>query len=250
VLVDKKIIGDVKQVVAAINHMLDQQKHEEWMNKVKDNMLNFPLSYHKDRLTGQYILEKIDEITGGDVIITTEVGQHQMWAGQFIKYRKPRTFLSSGGLGTMGYGLGACIGAKMGKPDKTVINIAGDGCFRMNMNEIATATRYNIPIIEIIFNNHVLGMVRQWQTLFYGKRYSHTVLNDKVDFVKVAEGLGAKAYRITKIEEVETVLREAIAANEPVVIECIIDNDDKVWPMVAPGASIEECFEEKDLEGK
>jgi acetolactate synthase-1/2/3 large subunit len=250
VLVDKKIIGEVKQVVAAINHMLDQQKHEEWMNKVKDNMLNFPLSYHKDRLTGQYILEKIDEITGGDVIITTEVGQHQMWAGQFIKYRKPRTFLSSGGLGTMGYGLGACIGAKMGKPDKTVINIAGDGCFRMNMNEIATATRYNIPIIEIIFNNHVLGMVRQWQTLFYGKRYSHTVLNDKVDFVKVAEGLGAKAYRITKIEEVETVLLEAIAANEPVVIECIIDNDDKVWPMVAPGASIEECFEEKDLEGK
>lgn len=250
VIVDKKVIGDVKQVITAINQQLVKQNHEEWMKKVKENMVNFPLTYHKDRLTGQYILEKIDEITNGDAIITTEVGQHQMWAGQFIKYRKPRTFLSSGGLGTMGYGLGACIGAKLGMPDKTVINIAGDGCFRMNMNEIATATRYNVPIIEIIFNNHVLGMVRQWQSLFYGKRYSHTVLEDKVDFVKVAEALGAKAYRITKMEEVEAVIREAINLKEPVVIECLIDNDDKVWPMVAPGASIEECFEEKDLEEK
>lgn len=250
VIVDKKVIGDVKQVITAINQQLAKQNHEEWMKKVKENMVNFPLTYHKDRLTGQYILEKIDEITNGDAIITTEVGQHQMWAGQFIKYRKPRTFLSSGGLGTMGYGLGACIGAKLGMPDKTVINIAGDGCFRMNMNEIATATRYNVPIIEIIFNNHVLGMVRQWQSLFYGKRYSHTVLEDKVDFVKVAEALGAKAYRITKVEEVEAVIREAINLKEPVVIECLIDNDDKVWPMVAPGASIEECFEEKDLEEK
>jgi acetolactate synthase-1/2/3 large subunit len=250
VIVDKKIIGDVKHVMTAINNMLSQQNHHDWMNKVNESMKNFPLTYHKDRLTGQYILEKIDEITGGDAIITTEVGQHQMWAGQFIKYRKPRTLLTSGGLGTMGYGLGASLGAKMGCPDKTVINIAGDGCFRMNMNEIATATRYNIPIIEVIFNNHVLGMVRQWQSLFYEKRYSYTVLEDKVDFVKVAEALGAKAYRITKMEEVESVIREAISLNEPVVIDCIIDNDDKVWPMVAPGASIEECFEEKDLEKK
>ena len=147
----------------------------------------------------------------------------------------------------MGYGLGACIGAKIGMPHKTVINIAGDGCFRMNMNEIATATRYDIPIIEIIFNNHVLGMVRQWQTLFYEQRYSNTNLNDKVDFVKVAEALGAKAFRITKKEEVESVLKEAIALNEPVVIECIIDSDDKVWPMVAPGAAIEDVFSEEDL---
>ena len=150
----------------------------------------------------------------------------------------------------MGYGLGACIGAKVGMPDKTVVNIAGDGCFRMNMNEIATATRYQIPIIEIIFNNHVLGMVRQWQSLFYGKRYSHTTLNDKVDFVKLAEAMGAKAYRITKKEEVETVLREAISLNEPVLIDCIIDCDDKVWPMVAPGAAIDEVFSEEDLEKK
>ena len=250
VMVDKKIIGDVKHVLKALNSILTQQDHTKWMDKVNESMAEFPLTYSKDRLTGQYVLEKIDEITGGEAIITTEVGQHQMWAGQFIKFRRPRQLLTSGGLGTMGYGLGASLGAKMGCPDKTVINIAGDGCFRMNMNEIATATRYNIPIIEIIFNNHVLGMVRQWQSLFYEKRYSYTVLNDKVDYVKVSEALGAKAYRITKMEEVESVIREAISLNEPVVIECIIDNDDKVWPMVAPGASIEEVFDEKDLEEK
>lgn len=147
----------------------------------------------------------------------------------------------------MGYGLGACIGAKVGVPDKTVINIAGDGCFRMNMNEIATATRYNIPIIEIVVNNHVLGMVRQWQTLFYGERYSYTNLNDKVDFVKLAQAMGAKAFRITKKEEVEEVLKEAIALKEPVLIECVIDCDDKVWPMVAPGAAIEDVFSEEDM---
>jgi acetolactate synthase-1/2/3 large subunit len=210
----------------------------------------YPLKYHMDTLTGPYILEKLYEITNGDAIITTEVGQHQMWSAQYYKYTKPRTFITSGGLGTMGYGLGACIGAKVGMPDKTVINIAGDGCFRMNMNEIATATRYNIPIIEIIFNNHVLGMVRQWQTLFYEKRYSNTNLNDKVDFVKLAQAMGAKAYRITNKEEVEDVLREAIALNEPVLIDCMIDSDDKVWPMVAPGAAIEDVFSEEDLKNK
>jgi acetolactate synthase-1/2/3 large subunit len=207
----------------------------------------YPLKYKNEKLTGPYILEKLYEITGGDAIITTEVGQHQMWSAQYFKYQKPRTFLTSGGLGTMGYGLGACIGAKVGMPEKTVINIAGDGCFRMNMNEIATATRYNIPIIQVVFNNHVLGMVRQWQTLFYEQRYSYTNLNDKVDFVKLAEAMGAKAYRITKKEEVEEVFKEAITLNIPVVIDCIIDSDDKVWPMVAPGAPIEEVFTEEDL---
>ena len=137
-------------------------------------------------------------MTKGDAIITTEVGQHQMWAAQHYKYSKPRQLLTSGGLGTMGYGLGAALGAKTARPDKTVINIAGDGCFRMNMNELATASRYNIPVIEVVINNHVLGMVRQWQTLFYGGRYSATVLNDKVDFVKVAEALGCKGIRVTK----------------------------------------------------
>lgn len=170
-----------------------------------------------------------------------------MWAAQYFKFKEPRTFLTSGGLGTMGYGLGAAIGAKMGCPDKTVVNIAGDGCFRMNMNEIATATRYNIPVIEVVFNNHVLGMVRQWQTLFYGKRYSQTELYDQMDFVKVAEGMGAKAYRITKKEDVEPVLREAISLNIPVMIECQIGSDDKVFPMVPAGKPIEEAFDEIDL---
>ena len=183
-------------------------------------------------------------------MIVTEVGQHQMWAAQYYKYSKPRTLLTSGGLGTMGYGLGASIGAKIGRPDKTVINIAGDGCFRMNMNEIATAARYNIPIIQVVINNHVLGMVRQWQTLFYGQRYAQTVLNDAVDFVKLAEAMGAKAYRVTSCEEFEPVVREAMSLNIPVVIECMIGKDEKVFPMVAPGAAIADCFSEEDLEAK
>lgn len=248
--VDYRVIGDVKEVLAALNEIIEPLQHSKWMSQVMENKKKFPLSYPKDRLTGPYILETLNDLLKEDFIITTEVGQHQMWASQFIQYQKPRTLLTSGGLGTMGYGLGACIGAKCGCPDKKVINIAGDGCFRMNMNEIATATRYNIPIIEIIFDNHVLGMVRQWQTLFYGKRYSQTILKDKVDYVKLAEAMGAKAYRINTIEEVRPVLQAALAAQEPVVIDCKIAEDDKVWPMVAPGASIEECFSEEDLEEK
>jgi acetolactate synthase I/II/III large subunit len=241
------VIGDIKEVLKILNDRIPQQSHKEWVLHVEDLKKKHPLKYNKDILTGPYILEKLYEITNGDAIITTEVGQHQMWSAQYFNYKLPRTFITSGGLGTMGYGLGACIGAKVGMPDKTVVNIAGDGCFRMNMNELATATRYDIPIIEMVFNNHVLGMVRQWQTLFYEQRYSNTNLSDKVDFVKVAQALGAKAYRITKKEEVESVIREAIALKEPVLIECIIDSDDKVWPMVAPGAAIEEVFCEEDL---
>ena len=241
------VIGDIKEVLSLLNDRIAQLDHKEWVSHIEDLMKKHPLKYNQEVLTGPYILEKLYEITNGEAIIATEVGQHQMWAAQFYNYKLPRTFITSGGLGTMGYGLGACIGAKVGMPDKTVVNIAGDGCFRMNMNELATATRYDIPIIEMVFNNHVLGMVRQWQTLFYEQRYSNTNLSDKVDFVKVAEALGAKAYRITKKEEVESVIREAIALNEPVLIECIIDSDDKVWPMVAPGAAIEEVFSEEDL---
>lgn len=170
-----------------------------------------------------------------------------MWAAQFYKYTEPRTFLSSGGLGTMGYGLGACIGAKVGMPDKICVNIAGDGCFRMNMNELATASRYNIPIIQIVINNHVLGMVRQWQTLFYDKRYSQTVLTDKVDFIKVSEGLGCEAIRVTKREEVGPAIEKAIALKKPVVIECMIEEDDKVFPMVPAGAAISDAFDAEDL---
>ena len=170
-----------------------------------------------------------------------------MWAAQYYKYSQPRTFLSSGGLGTMGYGLGACIGAKVGMPEKIVVNIAGDGCFRMNMNELATASRYNIPIIQVVINNHVLGMVRQWQTLFYGQRYSQTVLNDKVDFCKVAEGLGCTAIRVTKKEEIGPAMEKAIALKAPVLIECVIEEDDKVFPMVPAGKPISEVFDGDDL---
>lgn len=250
VIVNKCIVGDIKSVLEILNGKLENQNHKEWIEHVMDRKKTLPLNYHKEMLTGPYIIEKIYEITDGDAIITTEVGQHQMWAAQFFKYKKPRTLITSGGLGTMGYGLGASLGAKVGKPDATVFNIAGDGCFRMNMNEIATATRYNIPIIQVVFNNHVLGMVRQWQTLFYGQRYSHTILNDSVDFVKLSEAMGAKAYKITKKEEVEPIIKEAIALNAPVVIECIIESDDKVWPMVAPGAAIDEVFSEEDLKNK
>lgn len=241
--VDMSIVGDIKVVLEAINARLDKENHKEWMNHIYEMKKEYPLRYNKDILTGPYLMEKIFEVTDGNAIITTEVGQHQMWAAQYYKYKEPRTFLSSGGLGTMGYGLGACIGAKLGRKDKIVINIAGDGCFRMNMNELATATRYNIPIIEIIVNNHVLGMVRQWQTLYYGQRYSYTVLEDQVDYVKVAEGLGAKAYRVETKEDFEAALKDAIAMNIPCVLDCHIEKDDKVFPMVSPGESLMETFD-------
>ena len=250
VTVYKSVIGDVKEVLTRLNPMISKTEHKEWMAQITEMKEKFPLKYDESKLTGPYIMETLYKVTNGEAVVTTEVGQHQMWAGQYYKYTTPRTFITSGGLGTMGYGLGACIGAKVGCPDKTVVNIAGDGCFRMNMNEIATATRYNIPIIQMVFNNHVLGMVRQWQTLFYGQRYSYTTLNDCVDFVKLAEAMGAKAYRVTKKEEVEPVLKEAIALNIPVVIDFQIESDDKVWPMIAPGGGNEEVFSEEDLEKK
>lgn len=248
--VDASIIGDAKTILRRLNTHLDPINHDEWIAHIERMKDMYPLRYDKNVLTGPFIIQTVNEVTGGDAVIVTEVGQHQMWAAQYFKFKEPRTFLTSGGLGTMGYGLGAAIGAKMGCPDKTVVNIAGDGCFRMNMNEIATATRYNIPIIEVIFNNHVLGMVRQWQDLFYGQRYSATVLNDQVDFVKVSEGMGAKAYRVADIESFEKALKEAIELNIPCVIECDICKDDKVFPMVAPGAPISEAFDRDDLNKK
>ena len=250
ILIDTAIIGDVKAVLSILNRRINQQHHEEWMKEIQDMKAKYPMTYHQERLSGPGLIEKIYELTKGDAIITTEVGQHQMWAAQYYKYKSPRQFLTSGGLGTMGYGLGAAIGAKCGCPDKVVVNIAGDGCFRMNMNEIATATRSEIPVIEVVVNNHVLGMVRQWQNLFYEQRYSSTTLYDKVDFVKVAEAMGAKAKRVETIEEFETAFKEAVASNEPYVLDCIIDSDDKVWPMVAPGGSISDAFNEEDLEKK
>lgn len=247
VLITDGVVGDIKTVLGILNERLEQQDHAEWVEKIMDYKKRYPLSYHPDVLTGPYVVEEIYRQTKGDAVIVTEVGQHQMWAAQFYKFTKPRTLLTSGGLGTMGYGLGASIGAKTGLPDRTVVNIAGDGCFRMNMNEIATAVRHSIPIIQVVINNHVLGMVRQWQDLFYGKRYSATVLNDAVDFVKLAEAMGAKGIRATTQEEFKEAFEKALTLNRPVVIDCQVDSDDKVWPMVAPGAPINEAFDEKDL---
>ena len=245
---DASVVGDALEILKRVNAKLEQQDRHEWLEHIHDYEKQYPMAYRKDCLNGPLIMEKIYELTKGEAIISTDVGQHQMWAAQHYKYKKPRTLLTSGGLGTMGYGLGAAIGAKVGCKDKTVINIAGDGCFRMNMNEVATATRYNIPVIEIIFNNHVLGMVRQWQDLFYGKRYSATVLDDCVDFVKVSEGMGAKGYRVQTIEEFEAALKDAMALNIPCVIDCLIDREDKVFPMVSPGAAISEAVDRKDLD--
>ena len=250
VLITKGVVGDIRTILACINEKLSQQKHTEWLQRIMSYKEKYPLSYHPDILTGPYVVEEIYRQTKGEAIVVTEVGQHQMWAAQYYKYTQPRTFLTSGGLGTMGYGLGASLGAKTGMPQKTVVNIAGDGCFRMNMNEIATAVRHNIPVIQVVINNHVLGMVRQWQNLFYGQRYSATVLNDAVDFVKLAEAMGADGIRVSSKEEFSEAFARALTLGKPVVIDCQIDCDDKVWPMVAPGSSIREVFDEKDLKEK
>ncbi len=248
VLITAGVVGDIRTVLGLLNACLEQQEHKEWIRKIMEYKERYPLAYHPDILSGPFVVEEIYRQTKGEAIVVTEVGQHQMWAAQFYRYTRPRTLLTCGGLGTMGYGLGASLGAKMGIPDKTVVNIAGDGCFRMNMNEIATAVRHNIPVIQVVVNNHVLGMVRQWQNLFYGQRYSATVLNDAVDFVKLAEAMGAVGIRAATREEFREAFSKALTLGRPVVIDCQIDCDDKVWPMVAPGKAISEVFDEKDLE--
>ncbi len=250
ILVECSVIGDAKEVLKMIATRVKSADHKEWMEQIAELKEKFPCVDDYNEFSGPGIINKIYEVTDGKATITTDVGQHQMWAAQHYKYTRPRQLLSSGGLGTMGFGLGACMGAKVGMPENITINIAGDGCFRMNMQEVATAARYNIPIIEVVINNHVLGMVRQWQTLFYDKRYSNTILNDGVDFVKVAEALGATGMRATNLAEFEDALKKAIELNKPVVIECLIDQDDKVWPMVAAGAALETCFDKNDLENK
>lgn len=247
IITDAHIIGDIKEILARLNQELEPLEHQEWIEKIMEYKEKYPLKYSDDGLSGPYIIEEIYNQTKGDAIMVTEVGQHQMWAAQFYKYKQPRTLISSGGLGTMGYGLGAAIGAQMARPDKQVVNIAGDGCFRMNMNEIATAVRQKLPLIQVVVNNHVLGMVRQWQTLFYEQHYSATVLNDSVDFVKLAEAMGASAYRANTREEFAEAFAKALGSDMPVMIDCIIDSDDKVWPMVAPGNAIDEAFDEGDM---
>lgn len=246
IVVSASVIGDIKEILSRINPRLTKMQHEEWLSHIFEYQKKYPLSYPAEGLSGPYIMEEVYAKTRGEAVIVTEVGQHQMWAAQYYKYAKPRTFLSSGGLGTMGYGLGAAIGAQVANPDKQVINIAGDGCFRMNMNEVATAVRQKLPLIEIIVNNHVLGMVRQWQTLFYHEHYSSTILDDGVDFVKLAEAMGATGYRAESREKFQEALQKALASDTPVVIDCIVDCDNKVWPMVAPGAAISEVFDDSD----
>ena len=247
---DASVIGDIKEILKRVNHLLEQQEHTEWMQQISEFKEKYPLTYKKEGLSGPFVMEEIYRQTKGDAIIVTEVGQHQMWAAQYYKYSKPRTLLTSGGLGTMGYGLGAAIGAQVANPEKQVINIAGDGCFRMNMNEIATAVRQQLPLIQIVINNQVLGMVHQWQGLFYEKRYSNTILNDGVDFVKLAEAMGATGMRVATQEEFAEKLAKALEMKTPVLIDCIIDSDDNVWPMVAPGAPISEAFDESDLKNR
>ncbi len=250
VVVDLGIVGDAKNVLKELNEKLTRQNHPQWLKEIRDLKERYPLSYDDEGLTGPYVIEQIDYLTNSEAIICTDVGQHQMWAAQYFNYRRPRQFISSGGAGTMGFGLGAAMGAKLANLHQTVFNIAGDGCFRMNLNELATLSRYNIPVIQVVMNNQVLGMVRQWQTLFYGQRYSNTILEDKVDFCKVAEGLGCKAIKVTTKEEIASAIKIAMEHDGPVVIECMIGKDDKVFPMVAPGGAIAEAFDDTDLKNK
>ena len=242
ILAEHYIIGDVKAVLQRIKKGIKTKDRSEWLSFIKDLKQKYPLQYPGDGLTPQFILDKIYEITNGDAIIATEVGQHQIWTAQYYKFTKPRSFISSGGLGTMGFGLGASIGASIARPGEKVFNIAGDGSFRMNLNELATAVEYNVPVIVVIMNNHALGMVRQWQNMFYDSRYSQTTLDRRTDFVKLAEAFGAAGFNLTEKEKVESTIKEALNLNRPVVINCEIDRDLKVWPMVPPGAALEDVI--------
>ena len=250
VKVDSFIIGDIKVALQRLTPLLDNKKNQDWLNTVDDLKLLALTKNNNDNgeeLTPKFLFEKLSAMDNGDFIIATEVGQHQMWAAQFFNFKTPRTLISSGGLGTMGFGLGAAIGVKVANPEKTVFNIAGDGSFGMNCNEFATAVKYNIPIKVIIMNNNALGMVRQWQSLFYEARYSQTTLDRATDFVKLAEAFGGVGFRVEKRDELESVLNETLAINKPVIIDYRIDSDKKVFPMVAPGAPIHQIINEEDI---
>ena len=245
---DHKLVGDVSEILEKLNAELVAMDHGTWMARIQQYKEDYPLVQEAPDggLTPQMIIKTLWELTNGDAIITTEVGQHQMWAAQYYDVKKPRHFISSGGLGTMGYGLGAAIGAQVANPDKQVVNVAGDGSFHMNCNELVTAYKYNVPVIELLFNNNVLGMVRQWQRLFYGCRYSQTTLDRNTDYMKLAEAYHVKGLRITKPEEVRPILEEAILHNGPVLVECVIDKDINVLPMVPAGAPIDQPILELD----
>ncbi len=245
VITTKHLIGDVKEALALLTQAVNKKEDSQWIEEIMEMKRQFPLTYKDNGLMPQYVIEKISDVSKGEAIIATEVGQHQMWACQYIKFEKPRTLVTSGGLGTMGYGLGAAIGASVACPDKVVFNIAGDGCFRMNNIELATAVEINAPVIVVILNNHALGMVRQWQSMFYDSRFSNTSLDKKqTDFVKLAEAYNAVGMNVTTKEEFDEALEKAIALRRPVVINCEVSNDEKVFPMVAPGAAIDEIVME------
>ena len=244
---DLAITGDLKAVLQDLNAQLKPSHRREWNKRVQSLQTKYALQIPKDRLNGPMVVDALYRHTKGNAILSTDVGQHQMWTAQYYRFRKPRTFLTSGGLGTMGYGLGACIGAKVARPEMTCINVAGDGCFRMNMNELMTASGYGLPLIEVVFHNRTLGMVRQWQTLFYNETYSATTITDDADYCMIARGMGCDAYRVETEAELEEALVKALKAKKPVLIDCMIDTDDKVFPMVPAGGSVSDVFDENDL---
>ncbi|AGX41325.1 biosynthetic-type acetolactate synthase large subunit [Clostridium saccharobutylicum] len=246
VKVDSSIVGDLKIVLDKLLPLISRKNNDEWLGKINNLKENKKVLIN-DTTTPELLFDKLNSLNDGSFVISTEVGQHQMWAAQHFKFRNERTFITSGGLGTMGYGLGAAIGAQTGRKDRRVFNIAGDGSFGMNCNEFVTAVKNNLPIIQIVMNNNCLGMVRQWQSLFYEQRYSETTLDRPTDYVKLAEAFGGKAFRITKPEEIDEVLEKALDSQGPVLIDYLINNDKKVFPMVAPGAPINEIINEEDI---
>ena len=248
VKIDIPVVGDVKSVLRSMIEILalkskeiesTQYKRMKWLEELNMYKYEHPLSYKMtDIIKPQYVVEKIYELTNGEAIIATEVGQNQMWTAQFYKFKKPRSLLTSGGLGTMGYGFPAAIGAQVAYPDRTVFDIAGDGSIQMNIQELATAVQYNLPIKIAIINNNFLGMIRQWQELFYEKRYSFSNLNVNPDFVKLAESYGAVGLRAKKPEEVEDILKTALSIKKPVIMDFVVAQEEGVYPMVTPGSPI------------
>lgn len=248
VKVDSYIIGDIKEVLNKLIPMINEKENIAWINKMNElKALNNKEVVKEGILTPEYLFTLLNKIDKGNFIITTEVGQHQMWTAQNYKFYKPRTFISSGGLGTMGFGMGASIGAQVANPKAVVFNIAGDGSFGMDCNEFATAVNFKIPVKVIVMNNNALGMVRQWQSLFYECRYAETTLNRATDFVKLAEAFGGTGFRVEKPEELQEVLEKALATDGPVIIDYKIDSDDMVFPMVASGAPINEIISKEDI---
>lgn len=249
--VDAYVVGDLKYVLAKLNEILPDMKHPQWMAQIAEWKTKYTLKMtpiaSEDEVLPQDVIEELDRLTNGEAIITTEVGQHQMWAAQFYNFRKPRSFASSGGLGTMGYGLGAAIGAKCGNPDRTVINIAGDGSFFMNCNELSSLAKHNIPVIELVFENNVLGMVRQWQRLFYDKRFSQTDIDRGTDLIKLADAFGIEGVLIEKKSDIKPMLEKALSCGRPCLIDCRINKDVNVLPMVPAGADVLEPIMKIDL---